>query len=101
MTEARYYNERIAHFPGKGRAVGSWGVRECACMCVRARVRADSLNKRQFFQRGKERAERRDGGMKGVRGGKQLAPARLCSYLIGMNNKCSLCAAVRRLKRGR
>ncbi len=32
-------------------------------------MRADSLNKRQFFQRGEERAERRNGGMKGVRGG--------------------------------
>ncbi len=76
----------------------------CVCVCVHARagVRADSLNKRQFFQRGEERAERRNGGMKGVRGGgKQLAPARLCSYLIGMNNKCGLAAAVRRLKRGR
>ncbi len=36
-------------------------------------MRADSLNKRQFFQRGEERAERRNGGMKGVRGGGKAA----------------------------
>lgn len=75
----------------------------CACMCVccvHARACADSLNKRQFFQRGEQRMERRSGA-KGVWGGKQLAPARLCSYLIGMNNKCGPGAAVRRLKRGR
>lgn len=73
----------------------------CVCVHARVRVQADSLNKRQFFQTGEERAERRDGVMKGVWGKKQLAPVRLCSYLIGMNNKCGLGAAVRRLKRGR
>lgn len=92
-------------FQERDGAVGSWGVWECvsACVCctlVRVSVCASSLNKRQFFQRGEQRMERRRGA-KGVRGGKQLAPARLCSYLIGMNNKRSLGAAVRRLKRGR
>lgn len=97
MRELLIFQER----DGLWEAGGSGSVRVCVCVRARARVRADSLNKRQFFQRGKERAERRDGGMKGVRGEKQLAPARLCSYLIGMNNKCRLGAAVRRLKRGR
>lgn len=99
MRELLIFQER----DGLWEAGGSGSVRVCVCVCVRARprVRADSLNKRQFFQRGKERAEWRDSGMKGVRGEKQLAPARLCSYLIGMNNKCRLGAAVRRLKRGR
>lgn len=95
MRELLIFQER----DGLWEAGGSGSAR--VCVYARVGVRADSLNKRQFFQTGEERAERRDGVMKGVWGKKQLAPVRLCSYLIGMNNKCRLGAAVRRLKRGR
>lgn len=66
MRELLIFQER----DGLWEAGGSVSARVCVCVYARAGVRADSLNKRQFFQRGEERAERRDGGMKGVRGKK-------------------------------
>lgn len=50
MTEAHYYNERIAHFPGKG--MGCWKVGGLVvCVCV------VSLNKSQFFLTRAKRGE--------------------------------------------
>ncbi len=98
MRELLIFQER----DGLWEAGGSGSARVCVCVCMRERecVPTHSI-KDNFFQRGEKEQRGEMAGWRGCGGKKQLAPARLCSYLIGMNNKCGLCAAVRRLKRGK
>lgn len=105
MTEAHYYNERIAHFPGKG--MGCWkvgGLVVCLCVCVCVA----SLNKSQFFLRRAKKVEGRSRVGWDRRKGRwwqaRKRPATFSymhTYLIGMNNKCRLGGAVRRDGRGK